>query len=218
MTTITFPTLSTGRNAPVSVEIGLKSNTQIAVSDLSGYVQTRELPGARWSLSFRFQDLQKDDAALLEAFLAQLRGQANRARVPLWGRGTRRGTWAGSPKVNNEVGSPTLSQTGHTLYLRDFTPGATVKKGDYFNIGAGGQLCMMVADATADGSGLLTATVEPGIRVAPAHNTAIVSTDPVVPYMILQNPHPTWGVQPGGYDINPNGLTDFAFDLIEVFE
>jgi hypothetical protein len=218
MTTITFPTLSADQNAPMSVEIGIKPNTMVAVSDLSGYVQTRELPGARWSLSFRFQNMQKDNAALLEAFILQLRGQANRARVPLWGRTTRRGTWAGSPKVNNEVGSPTISQTGHTLYLRDFTAGANVKKGDYFNIGSGGQLCMMVADATADGAGLLTATVEPGIRVAPAHNTPIVSASPVVPFMILQNPHVTWGVQPGGADINPNGLTDFAFDLIEVFE
>jgi hypothetical protein len=216
--TITFPTLSTGRAHPAAVEIGLKANTQIAVSDLSGYVQTRELPGARWSLSFRFTDMQMADAALLEAFLAQLRGQANRARVPLWGRGTRRGTWAGSPKVNNEFGSPTLSQTGHTLYANGFTAGATVKKGDYFNLGTGGQLCMVTDDATADGSGNMVLTVEPGIRVAPAHNTALVFADPVVPYMILQNPHPTWGVAAAGAITNPNGLTDFSFDFIEVFE
>lgn len=218
MTTITFPTLSTGRAVPVSARPGLRSNVQILVSDLSGYVQTRELPGARWMLSFRYTDLQDADAGLLEAFLAQLRGGANRARVPLWGRGRARTSGIGTLKVNNEVGSPTLSQTGHTLYVRNGTPGGIVKAGAYFNLGSGGQLCMVTSQATVDGSGLAALSVEPGIRVAPAHNTSLVFDDPVVPYMIPTDPTTGWDVKPGGADLNPNGLTDFAFDLVEVFE
>ncbi len=206
MSVITFPTLS---RVASTAEPGLKSNTQVMVSDLSGYVATRELPGARWTLAFRLPSLKRPDAGPVEAFLAQLRGQANRARVPLWGRKAPRGTWAGTPKVNNEYGSPTLVQVGNTLQCV-FAANATVKQGDYFNIGTAGELKMITADGTADGSGNLLITFEPNLRVSPAHNTSLVFTNPVIPYMILQDPHVRW-------TLNEGGFTDFNFDLVEVF-
>ena len=203
-----WPTLS---RYPAEMELGLRANTQVFVSELSGQVQTVELPGTRWTASFRISNLERaDDAAELEALLAKLRGQANRLRLPVFSRRAPRGTWAGSPTVNNEVGSPTLSQTGGTLYVKNFTAGATVKKGDLFNLGANGQLLMNTADGTADGSGLLQLSVQPNIRTAPAHGTALVSTNPVIPQMILSDPHARWTHRAGDE-------ADFAFDLIEVF-
>lgn len=211
MSVITFPTLTVVAN---TTQPGLKSNTQVAVSDLSGYVQTRELPGARWSQGFRLPGLERVNAAKVESFLAQLRGQANRARVPLWARGVARGTWAGSPKVNNEYGSPTLIQTGNTLQCNGFAANATVKEGDYFNIGAAGELKICTQDGTADGSGNLLITFEPNMRASPAHLTALVSSNVVIPYMILTDPHAKWAINPHS---KVGGLSDFAFDLIEVF-
>ena len=207
MAYVSFPAL-----VPASTEFGLKSNVQVSASDLSGYVQTSELPGARWTTSLRMPTLARDpDGAVFEAWIASLRGGAVRARIPVFQRGTPLGSWAGSPAVNNEVGSPTLSQTGNTLYVRAFTAAATVKKGDFFNLGSGGQLLMVTADATADGSGLAQLSVEPAIRTAPAHNTALVFTDPVVPYMILTDSHPRWRLQPAE-------LGEYALDFVEVFE
>lgn len=202
MTTITFPTLA--RAAPQSVDIGLKSNTQVFVSPFSGDTQTLELPGARWTLSFLFNSLQRADAGELEAFMAQLRGQANRARVPVWGRLAPRGTWVGSPKVNG------ASQTGASLICNGFTAGATVKRGDFFNIGSAGELKRVTADGTADGSGNLTISFEPPLRASPSDTTSLVSSSCVVPYMIAQDPHLR-------STINQADLSDFQFDFVEVF-
>lgn len=202
MSTIAFPSIS--RSAPASFELGLKSNTVIFVSPLSGDTQTLELPGARWTLSGTFQNLSVDDAAEMEAFLAQLRGQANRTQVPVWGRESPRGTWAGSPKVNGG------SQTGASLVCDGFSAGATVKRGDMFNVGTAGELKRVTADGTADGTGNLTITFEPPLRNAPADNADLISSDPVVPLMIVQDPHLR-------SVIGLAKLVDVALDLVEVF-
>jgi len=201
MTTIVYPTLS---RAPQSVEIGLKSNSQILVSPLSGDTQTLELPGARWTLTFSYTDLVRADAAELEAFLAQLRGQANRARVPVWGRVLPRGSWLGTPLVKGG------SQTGASLACDGFTAGATVKRGDMLNIGTAGELKRVVTDATADGSGNLTLAFEPPLRVSPADNAALVAFAPVVPLMIPSDPHLKTTIGQGD-------RSDVALDLVELF-
>jgi hypothetical protein len=196
---------------PAEIELGLKFNTQVSVSDLSGYVQTVELPGARWSMSLRMPPLERNgESSVMEAFIAKLRGQAVRAVMPVFNRSTVLGLWEGTPAVNNEVGSPTLSQTGTTLQCRDFTPFTTVKAGDYFNLGSAGQLLMVTEDGMADSNGLLQLSVQPAIRSAPSHLTVLDFTSPVVPLMILTDPHPRWRIKPAD-------ITEFALDFIEVF-
>lgn len=208
MTTIVWPS----SRVPQEIQFGIRFNVQVSTSDLDGSVQTVELPGARWTMSISMTGLERNEgSAEMEAFLAQLRGGANRARVPVFKRLTPRGGWAGSPAVDNEVGSPTLSQTGNTLWARGFTPFTTVKAGDYFNVGTNGQLLMLTADGMADSSGLLQLSVEPAIRSAPSHLTALVSSNPVVPLMILTDPHSRWRLSPGDEAMH-------ALDLVEVFE
>jgi hypothetical protein len=115
---------------PSEIELGLKFNTQVSVSDLSGYVQTVELPGARWSMSLRMPPLERSgESSVMEAFIAKLRGQAVRAVMPVFSRGTPLGGWAGSPKVNNDASSPTLSQTGTTPPLRLGITSTSVRAG-----------------------------------------------------------------------------------------
>ena len=202
MTTIVFPTLT--RAAPQSLELGLKANTQVFVSELSGDVQTLELPGARWTMSFSFSALERADAGIVEALFASMRGQANRLQVPVFGRSVPRGTWAGTPKVT------TGAQTGNTLDCYNFAAGATVKKGDLFNVGSAGELKIITADGTADGSGLLTLTFEPPLRASPSADEFIISNSCVVPLMIPSDPHLKTALSPGDF-------TDAAFDLVEVF-
>lgn len=211
MTTIVWPS----GIIPSGVEWGIKANTQVFVSDLNGSVQTVELPGARITCTLRLPPLERADAAQMEAFIAKLRGQANRAQIPLFGRRAPRGTWAGTPRVNNEAGSPTLSQTGTSLVCDGFSASATIKAGDWFNIGSGGQLVMVTDDATANGSGQVTLSVQPPIRTAPADNTLLVSTDPVLPTAIMDDPHARWSIKPNG---TPNyGHTDFTLSFTETF-
>lgn len=212
MSTITWPSSI----VPSRVRWGIKANTQVFVSDLNGSVQTVELPGARITCTLEMPPLEREDAAELEAFIAKLRGQANRAQIPVFGRLTARGVWGGSPVVDNEVGSPTLSQTGSTLYVRGLTAGTTGKKGTWFNLGSGGQLLQVLDDFTADGSGKAQLTVGPPIRTAPADGTALVITDPVLPKAILDDPHVEWELTPSG---TPNdNFAGFRLAFTEVFE
>lgn len=211
MTTIVWPS----GYSPKEWEFGLKYNTQISVSDLSGYVQTVELPGFRWTISLRMPGMARaDGGATFEAFIAKLRGQANRAQVPVFRRSASRGTWGTSPsapKVNNEVGSPTLSQTGTTLQISNVSPFGTWKEGDYFNLGAGGQLLMVTADGQADSNGTGVVSLNTAIRSAPAHNLALVINNPVVPLMIVTDPYQKFG------ETADDDATNFSFDFVEVF-
>lgn len=212
MSTIIWPSAI----IPSGIQAGIKANTQVFVSDLNGSVQTVELPGARWTFEIDLPVLERADARLMEAFIAKLRGQANRAEIPFYGRLVPVGTWAGTPRVNNEAGSPTLSQNGTTLVCDGFTAGAIIKAGDYFNLGTGGQLLMVTDDVTADGSGNATLSVQPPIRTAPADNTLLVSTSPVLPTAIMDDPHARWNIKPSG---TPNdGHSQFRLSFTEVFE
>lgn len=205
MTTITFPTLS--RAAPASMEFNLISNTQTFTSPLDGSVYTSELPGARWAFSLDFPSLQEADAALLQAFLAKLRGQANTFTMHNWARPTPRGTAGGTPLVNNSSVSPTTLQTGASIITKGWSAGATMKAGDYFTMNT--ELKMCVADATADGSGNMTITFEPPIRNSPADNAAITVTRPTAVFMLTE-PKSGWGSAPGGF-------TSFSLQGVEKF-
>lgn len=73
MPTLNFPSI-----VPSSVSFGIKYNTQINISTLSGTVQTVEVPGARWVADLSFDDMQAAESRVLAAFLAELRGASGR--------------------------------------------------------------------------------------------------------------------------------------------
>ena len=77
----------------------LVANTAVFESPLSGAVQTLELPGARWALSMSFPALQDPDAGTLMAFLAKLRGRANRFTCHNFARPALKGTGSGTALV-----------------------------------------------------------------------------------------------------------------------
>jgi len=77
MTTLAFPTLS--RPDPRQQQWGLVSASRSFVSPLTGSTQTLVTPGAeRWRVSWTLPPLQEADAALFQAFLVSLSGQAGR--------------------------------------------------------------------------------------------------------------------------------------------
>lgn len=66
---------------PSSSSWSLVSNTSVFTSPLSGTTRTLGRSGDRWRCSLTFDNLRDDKRAILQAFLAQLRGQANRVYV-----------------------------------------------------------------------------------------------------------------------------------------
>lgn len=198
MTILTWPVLT--RAAPRLVRWGLTSNTMSFSSPLSGAMQTVEMPGARWRCSFVMENLAEADAALLQALLVQLRGQANRLLLHNFARPTPRGTATGTPLVNG------ASQTGVSLITDGWTAGITaLRTGDFF--GVNGELKMVTADAVADGSGNATISFEPPLRSSPADNAAITTTKPLAIFM-LSSPD-------SGWDTQPYRISNVPLDLIE---
>lgn len=204
MTTYAFPTLS---RVPNTCDWGQESNTQVFTSPLTKAVQTIERVGARWSVTLQYNSLAEADCALIQSFLAKLRGQANRFTMWNFARPVPRGTAGGSPTVNNESGSPTTLQTGNTLITKAWTAGATLKEGDFF--GVNGELKMVTAAVTADGSGNMTITFEPPLRSSPAHGAALTVTRPTTTFMLTE---PRYGGQ-----TVPGKFTNFTLQAIEQF-
>lgn len=198
MALITYPTLSIA--APARMTWSMVANTQLAISPLSGVVQTQGLPGTRWKVSVAYPPLQPADAALMRAFLAKMQGMANRVDLWPWDNERPRGTAGGTPLVNGG------SQTGSSLVTDGWTAGATLLTGDFFSVGQ--QLFMVAADATADGSGNMTITVEPAIRTSPANDAALTTFRPSARFMLA-------GAE-AGWNVQQYGVADFAFELIEA--
>lgn len=199
MTTLSWPTLS--RAAPRVLDWSLQPNTQSFRSPLSGAVQTVEIPGARWKASFSMDNLTEADSALLQAFMVKLRGQAGRFTLHNFARPYPRGTLSGTPLVMG------ASQTGNTLAVDGCTVGATLLAGDF--IGVNDELKMVVADATANGSGEMSLTIEPPLRSSPADNAALTLARPVATFM-LAGDESKWSTQPGLF-------SSFPVDCIEVW-
>lgn len=199
MTAFAFPTLA--RGVPQAVQWGVVWNTQVFASPLTQSVRTVELPGARWRVTFEYRSLEQADAALLSAWLMQLRGRVHRATLVPWQRNVPRGTIAGTPLVMG------AGQTGATLAIDGVTVGTTLLKGDFFAVN--GELKMVTADATANGSGQMTLAFEPPLRSSPADNAALTVQEPTASFMLASDEL--------GWSVKPGRLTDFSLQFVEAF-
>lgn len=199
MATLTMPTSPTNFRTSA---FWIESNTLIHQSPLTRSTTTIATTGDRWFARYDLQNMLRAQAAAWQAFLADLRGQEGRffgfdpdGKTPI-------GTWAGTPLVNG------ASQTGFSLILDAFTAAATVKKGDYFTVN--GELKMITADGTADGSGNLTVTFTPSLRASPANNAAITKTNATCTMMLIDNAQARW-------EVDAIGVYSISFSGVEVF-
>lgn len=200
MTTIALPTMS--RTSPARMTWGQRSNALVHVSPLSGQVQTVELPGARWTLSIEWPPLQEPDAGIWEAFMASLRGQANRFTAYDFLRRYPRGTYRGTLTV----GAP-IAQGATSATIAGGGASQTLLRGDKLAIG--GELKIWTQDSTADGTGVITGTVEPPFRSAISAGAQVVWDRPTALFMAAE---PEWrGERLRGR------LTSYSLDAIEVF-
>lgn len=170
MTIYAWPTLS--KHEPSSWEWSLVSNTQTFSSPLSGSVQTLELPGARWRVSYQMNAMTASDSALLRAWFAKLRGQSGRFYMHNMAHPVPRGTAGGTPVVSG------VGQSGIALSTSGWPANTLVlKEGDFF--GVNGELKMVVADVISNGSGAASITFEPPLRSSPPNAAGITTTKPV---------------------------------------
>jgi len=101
---------------PTSTEWQLISNSQIYVSPLSGTIQTVELPGARWSATLNYNELEPEEASKLKGFLVQARGSSNKFYMFDYSAPDIQGAGGGIPILNY--------RENLLLYTEDFSNGA----------------------------------------------------------------------------------------------
>lgn len=205
MTTYTFPLSSTAWRVS-RFEMRVRVNQVSFTSPLSGTTQVLESPGERWQVRLDLTPASSDtDIAAREALLDRLRGQANLLALPHLKRlqplGTLRGSTAASV-VNGSAAAVTVVNgsaaavtvlTGEPVLLQavaalantasiNTLPGRTVLAGDMLSLG--GQLVRVLADATADGSGVLSIEFAPRARAAIAQFAAVGWDRPTANFML----------------------------------
>ena len=122
--------------------------------------------GARWEAEVQLAEMERAAAEEWIAALTSLRGQFGTFLLGDPAGATPRGTWAGTPLVKG------AGQTGETLLVDGFSTGATVKAGDYLQVG--NRLHKALVDAT-ESSGEITLDIWPRLRESPSDNAAVTA-------------------------------------------
>lgn len=187
---------------PTSSEWRLISNTAAFISPLSGMTRTLSRGGDRWACMIVCANLTGDKRAVLQAFLARLRGQAHRVILPDHAY-TRRGTQAANVLVKG------AGQTGVSLAVDGGTIGATLLAGDMITVD--NYLHMVVVDSTFNASGEATLTISPPLRAAPADNGTVNVVAPTARFMLAGNTV-SWSNAPGGLQ---GPLSTMTIELVE---
>jgi hypothetical protein len=200
MAILTFPTIT-----PDTQNFGIQYNTQVSTSELSGIMQTVELPGARWGGNMSFTDRTLSDSSTLKAFLLELRGAS--------------GTFfyadqSHTSPFNAVTGSPTVGAASTARFIR-VTLGASSPQfspGDYVQIGTDDQReYKMVISSTLVSGDTYDLVIEPMIRRTDYVGLSVVYTNPVGVFMLASDDQGSWGIR------SKATLSDLSLDYIEVF-
>lgn len=127
--------------------------------------QTIEVAAPVWIVDLEIDRLNDSESGEWKALMMRLKGQTNQLEV--WDKmrpapiGTMRGTMALS-------GAHAAGATSLVIDAGVGQAATTLKQGDMLGLGTGltQQVSMVLADATANGSGVITVTVEPPLRNA----------------------------------------------------
>lgn len=200
MAILTFPSI-----VPDTQNFGIEYNTQVSSSQISGVVQTVELPGARWVGNLNFVDMTKSESADLKAFMLELRGSAGRFFY---------GDITHTSPFNAVTGSPTIDSASTARVIR-VTLGSSspaFSTGDYVQIGADDDRELkMVLSSSLVGGDTYDLTVEPMIRRTDYVGLSVVYTDPKGVFLLSSNDQARWATTSKAL------LSDMTLDFIEVF-
>ena len=194
MAILTFPNIT-----PESFDFGIRYNTQISTTSLSGITQTVELPGARWNGRMSFRDLSPADSAELKAFLLELRGAAGRFYM---------GGISHTSPFNTVTGSFNI-ETGSGVRTIDVTPGSgSFSVGDYIQIGtdADRELKMIIG---VSGTTTQSLIVEPLIRRTDFVGQSVVYTNPTGVFLLDSDDLARWSVR------SKAKLSDISISFVE---
>lgn len=214
-------------------EMRILPNTRVFVGPYTPTTQVLDLLGERWQISLDIvPGTDPVQGAAQEAFFDRLKGPANLISIGHLKRPVPNGTLrdgvanvvvknasnvtvsvvnASAAAVTVVEGTPTnvaaIAQFANTTTLQSVI-GRTLRAGDHISL-QNGQMVRVMADATADGSGLMPIEFQPRARTAMLAYGAIGWNAPTANFMLKADGVPTtW--HPGMFD-------GASLDLIEVF-
>ena len=190
---------------------GLRANTAVFPSPLSNTIQTFELPGAQWQVTYELVRLTVAAAGEWKAFLTNLMGSAGRFNAFDPSQLSPEGAYdsgSDTPLVNG------ASQTGKTLATKGWRNTGTdlLLPGDAFEvtIDSTKRLYMVTANGSSDGGGLMTIAITPPLAGSPADSAALTFATPKVEMMLVDDGQALWSIP-----VNKL-ISGFSFSGIEV--
>lgn len=209
MAVITLP--SNLAIAKRGVRWGQRRFDVIGGNDATGNIQDRLGAPPRWSLSLRAPDaVTAAEAQVWRAMLLQLRGRVNYLLAWNPAQVAPRGTMRGTMTLSS---SASAGATSVVITAGAGEASKTILSGSPLTIGSGlgtSQLVHTVGDATANGSGVITVTVEPPLR-AGFSSSSTVTWDKAAAYFKTINEATAWDHYDGALH------QDFALDLLETW-
>jgi hypothetical protein len=168
MAVIAFPTLST----PTKITRRPVNSVAVSESIFTKQPQKQVFDAKLYTLDLEYPTI-ADIAARseMEVFIMLMGGQENTTLVPDHIRTTTEGVATGTPLVNG------ASQTGGVVITDGWTINQSpiIKLGDKIQIG--NYSYTVTADANSDGSGNATLSIYPNLRVSPATNDPIITSN-----------------------------------------
>jgi len=160
-----------------SANFRLRRTVSESVSPFTAAQQVYRHPGEWWEGEVTFRAMRRADAALVQSFLAELRGKEG---TFLYGDPNALAT--GILGVGGTITVNGAGQTGNALIVDGMTPSTNgiLKAGDYFQLGTGltSRLYMATQNLNSNGSGQGTITFEPALRSSPTDNSAVTTASP----------------------------------------
>lgn len=204
MTTYSWPTAEL-KHMPQTAVLRVITNGRSNSSAESGVTQTVTRPGSRWGWSVSMAPMRlavRDD---FEGYLIGLSGMQHRISTHDWKRPTPRGTC----NLSGVTVSSSAAQFATSVVLAGCGASKTLLRGDWIGFSSG-QLCRVAADATANGSGVMTVQIRHSLRAALTSTSPVTLDKPTALYVLtdsaLEMPRAPGPLQPS-----------FGFDMIEVF-
>jgi len=198
MTTYAWPGWKVAR-----FELRIVPNTRTFVGPYTPATQVIDLLGERWRARIDLVPTTDSiETAAREAWFDRLKGPANLFTLYNLSQPAPQGTISGAPTLSGAV-----AQLANTCVIQT-TAGKTVRAGDM--LGIAGQLVRVMADATADGGGLLTVEFQPRARIAWGNGAAVTLAQPTANFMLAGTDGVPIPRLPGFSD-------GVSFEAIEVF-
>lgn len=188
---------------PSSLEASVEFNNIVHTSPYNMSEQIEERPGDRWMFKFSYDDLDRNEARQLQAFLLGLRGVAGRFYAKDYAFFDIQGDISGTPKVDGSANS------GSTCRIKDVQRNRDIfKVGDYVKIS--GRLHMITRPIRSDASGKAELVFSPPMRTVPLDNATVEYKDFTVTCRLKDN---NQGKRSSRGDLS-NSL---SFEAVEVF-